>query len=51
MQLMCNLEIDKRRVEREFGIEFEDILPTDIPKLDPFIAEGLLRKRTPTDSA
>ena len=42
MQLMCNLEIDKRRIEREFGIDFEDYFREDIPKLDPFIREGLV---------
>jgi oxygen-independent coproporphyrinogen III oxidase len=42
MQLMCNLEIDKRRVEREFGIDFENYFADDIGKLNPFIAEGLV---------
>ena len=42
MQLMCNLEIDKRRIEREFGIDFEEYFREDIPKLDPFIREGLV---------
>lgn len=47
MQLMCNLEIDKRRIEREFGIEFDKYFAADIPKLDPFIADSLLEE---TDS-
>ena len=42
MQMMCNLEIDKRRVEREFGIDFEDYFFDDIRKLDVFINEGLV---------
>ena len=42
MQLMCNLEIDKRRVEREFGIDFEQYYGDDIKKLDVFMAEGLV---------
>ena len=42
MQLMCNLEIDKRRIEREFGVDFEDYFREDIPKLEPFIREGLV---------
>jgi oxygen-independent coproporphyrinogen-3 oxidase len=42
MQLMCNLEIDKLRIEREFGIDFEDYFREDIPKLEPFIREGLV---------
>ncbi|HTH51192.1 MAG TPA: oxygen-independent coproporphyrinogen III oxidase [Pyrinomonadaceae bacterium] len=44
MQLMCNLEIDKGRVEREFGIEFDKYFAADLPKLDPFIADGLLEE-------
>jgi oxygen-independent coproporphyrinogen-3 oxidase len=47
MQLMCNLEIDKRRIEREFDIEFDEYFGADLPKLDPFIADGLLEE---TDS-
>jgi oxygen-independent coproporphyrinogen III oxidase len=42
MQLMCHLEIDKRDIERKFGINFEDYFKNDIPKLDVFIAENLL---------
>ena len=42
MQLMCNLEIDKRRVERQFGIDFDDYFCGDIIKLDPFIADDLI---------
>ncbi|MFL6375137.1 MAG: oxygen-independent coproporphyrinogen III oxidase [Pyrinomonadaceae bacterium] len=44
MQLMCNLEIDKRRIEREFDIEFDKYFAADLPKLDPFIADGLLEE-------
>jgi oxygen-independent coproporphyrinogen-3 oxidase len=47
MQLMCNLEIDKRRIESEFGIEFDKYFAADKPKLDPFISDGLLEE---TDS-
>ena len=39
---MCNLEIDKRRMELKFGIEFDDYFRDDIPKLSPFIQEGLV---------
>ena len=42
MQLMCNLVIDKRRVEEKFGIDFEDYFADDIRKLDIFVREGLL---------
>ncbi|MEO7539757.1 MAG: oxygen-independent coproporphyrinogen III oxidase, partial [Pyrinomonadaceae bacterium] len=42
MQLMCNLDIDKRRIEREFGIDFDQYFAGDIKKLDVFINEGLV---------
>lgn len=42
MELMCNLEIDKRRVEQKFGIDFEEYFKADIHKLDAFIDEGLV---------
>jgi oxygen-independent coproporphyrinogen-3 oxidase len=42
MQLMCDLELDKREIERKFGVNFEEYFRDDIPKLDQFIREGLL---------
>jgi oxygen-independent coproporphyrinogen-3 oxidase len=42
MQMMCNLEIDKHRVEREFDIDFEDYFFDDLLKLRPFIEQGLV---------
>ncbi|MBX7172002.1 MAG: oxygen-independent coproporphyrinogen III oxidase [Pyrinomonadaceae bacterium] len=42
MQLMCNLEIDKRDIEAKFGINFEDYFASDIPKLNVFVEDGLL---------
>ena len=42
MQLMCHLEIDKRDIERRFGIDFETYFADDLPKLDTFIIEGFL---------
>jgi oxygen-independent coproporphyrinogen-3 oxidase len=42
MQLMCHLEIDKRDVERKFGVDFETYFADDLPKLDTFIIEGFL---------
>ncbi len=41
-QLMCNLEIDKRKIETKFEIGFEEYFANDIPKLQTFIDEGLL---------
>ncbi|MEO7658359.1 MAG: coproporphyrinogen III oxidase, partial [Pyrinomonadaceae bacterium] len=43
MQLMCNLEIDKRRIEGQFGITFDDYFRDDLKNLDVFVAEGLLQ--------
>jgi len=42
MRLMCDLEIDKPEIERQFDIHFDEYFMNDIPKLDRFIAEGLL---------
>jgi oxygen-independent coproporphyrinogen-3 oxidase len=42
MQLMCDLVIDKRAIEKKFGIDFEEYFKSDIPKLDQFISEGLV---------
>jgi oxygen-independent coproporphyrinogen-3 oxidase len=44
MQLMCHLAIDKRDIERRFGIVFDEYFAEDIPKLDVFIADGLLEE-------
>ena len=46
MQLMCHLEIDKRGIERKFGIVFETYFAADTPKLAPFIADGLLENNS-----
>jgi len=42
MQLMCDLDLNKREIEKKFDIEFEEYFKNDIPKLDKFIREGLL---------
>jgi len=42
MQLMCNLEIDKPRVEKMFRIDFDTYLAADLPKLQPFVDDGLV---------
>ena len=46
MQLMCDLELDKREIEKRFAINFEVYFRNDIPKLDQFIREGLLVNET-----
>jgi oxygen-independent coproporphyrinogen-3 oxidase len=43
MQIMCNLEADKGRVDRTFGINFDEYFRADLPKLEPFIKEGLVQ--------
>ncbi len=43
MQLMCNLEIDKRSIEGKFHISFDEYFREDIAKLDVFVTEGLLQ--------
>lgn len=42
MQLMCRYVIDKRAIEQEFAIDFDEYFSDDIRKLDMFIADGLL---------
>lgn len=42
MKLMCNLEVDKTSIGERFGIDFDEYFRSDIPKLDPFIREGLV---------
>jgi len=42
-QLMCNLYLDKKSVEQEFKINFEQYFADDIRSLSPFINDGLLK--------
>lgn len=42
MQLMCRYVIDKRAIEQEFAIDFDEYFSDDIRKLDVFTADGLL---------
>jgi oxygen-independent coproporphyrinogen-3 oxidase len=42
MQLMCRYVIDKRAIEQQFGIEFDEYFADDIRKLDAFVQDGLL---------
>ena len=41
MQLMCHLEIDKRGIEQNFSIDFDNYFAGDIRKLDVFFKDGL----------
>lgn len=42
MELMANFVIDKKRVEKEFAIEFDSYFADAVAKLDTFIDEGLV---------
>jgi oxygen-independent coproporphyrinogen-3 oxidase len=42
MELMCNLEIDKRRIEQAYAVNFDNYFASDLPKLNQFINEGLV---------
>lgn len=42
MRLMCDLELDKREVERRFGIVFDEYFSDALVKLDEFIPLHLL---------
>src|SRR5688572_31464485 len=46
MTLMCNLEIDKEKIGRRFGIECDEYFRPDIPKLDLFVREGLVENNS-----
>lgn len=43
MHLMCDLELDKRDVERRFGITFDEYFAEALDKLKEFIDLDLLR--------
>ena len=42
MRLMCDLELDKREVERRFGIVFDEYFSDALEKLKEFILLNLL---------
>ncbi len=42
MRLMCDMELDKREVEKKLGINFDEYFATAIPKLAEFVQDGLL---------
>jgi oxygen-independent coproporphyrinogen-3 oxidase len=42
MDLMANFWLDTTRIEKQFSIDFEEYFKADIPKLQPFIDDGLL---------
>ena len=38
MQMMCDLELDKRKIEQKFGIDFDKYFREAFQKLDLFVA-------------
>jgi len=40
-ELMCNLRVDKARVEERFGIDFDATFATDLARLAPLVEAGL----------
>ncbi len=43
MRLMCDMELNKRDVERKAGINFDEYFAAALPKLDEFIQDNLLK--------
>ena len=43
MRLMCDLELDRRQVERKFGIVFDSYFESSIAALEQFVDDGLVR--------
>ena len=42
LELMCNGRIDKRRIERDHGVEFDETFATELAELGPMAADGLV---------
>ena len=42
MKIMCHFRLDKREIERRYGVDFVRYFAADLPKLDPMIADGLV---------
>ena len=42
MRLMCDMELDKRSIEQKYNISFNEYFERSLPKLNPFIADGLV---------
>ncbi|WP_371374185.1 oxygen-independent coproporphyrinogen III oxidase [Thalassotalea aquiviva] len=41
-ELMCNLYLDKSKINQNFGIDFDQYFANDLPLLDVFIDDGLV---------
>jgi oxygen-independent coproporphyrinogen-3 oxidase len=42
MRLMCDMELNMHSIEKKYNISFNDYFKRSIPKLDPFIGDGLV---------
>ena len=42
MRLMCDMELDMHSIEKKYHISFNEYFKTSLPKLNPFIADGLV---------
>lgn len=42
MKIMCDMELEKPAIEKQFSIRFDDYFRDALPKLQPFIDEGLV---------
>ena len=42
MRLMCDLELEKRKVEERFGIDFDEYFEASLRQLEQFVGDGLL---------
>ena len=43
MELMCNLKLDSEKFAQKFELDFSDYFEDDLPKLEPFEGDGLLK--------
>ena len=41
-ELMCNMSINKNKINEKYSIDFDQYFAEDIPLLKPFIDDGLL---------
>ena len=45
-ELMCNLHLDKQKINDKFNIDFDNYFADDLALLDTFIEDGLLENTT-----
>jgi oxygen-independent coproporphyrinogen-3 oxidase len=44
MRLMCDLRLETNEVERKFHIQFDEYFAASLEKLEPLLADGLIRR-------